>query len=416
MEEYILKIKSVDGMKDYLPKETALRNFLISEIVDTYKKYGYQRITTPIVESAENLDNSDGGDNLRLIYRILKRGDKLERAIKSEKFNELSDLGLRYDLTLPLARYYLNNSANLPSPFKCIQIDRVYRAERPQKGRLREFVQCDIDIIGDSSINCENELIAVTANALKRVGIDDFTVVLSHREVLRSIILSCGFEKDDIDSVCITIDKLDKLGSVGVRSELLEKSFNENAVEKLMLLLSKENLSLDDLTDFGANEKAVKELRQVIETSKAIANGGYGIKFSISLVRGQGYYSGIIFEVISNEFGGTIAGGGRYDGLIGRFSGNETPAVGFSIGFERIFSLLCDKAVINEKPSVAIIYNEEEFLDAYNFSLSLHEKYNATLVIAKKKLGKQLAKLEREGFENAVIMFEDKKWKQLGMK
>lgn len=407
-----MRVLPVEGMRDYLPRDNAFRDSLISKIVETYKSYGYQRITTPIVESAENLDNSDGGDNLKLIYRIMKRGDKLEKAIKNKEVGGLSDLGLRYDLTLPLSRYYLNNASNLPSPFKCIQIDRVYRAERPQKGRDREFVQCDIDIIGDSSVNCEVELIAVTANALQRVGIEAFTIAISHREVLRSIISSCGFADESIDSVCITVDKLDKLAESGVKDELISKEFDGSAIEKLMELISKKNLSKNDLLDFGANEKAVNELFKVIELSQKIANNRYGIEFEISLVRGQGYYTGIIFEVISKDFGGTIAGGGRYDGLIGRFSGKETPAVGFSIGFERIYSILNANAKIESRQRVAIIYNEDEFLDAYNYSITLQDKYDCTLVIVAKKLGKQLAKLEREGYSFGVIMFEDKKWKE----
>lgn len=410
-----MRILPVEGMRDYLPRDNAFRDSMISKIIETYKNYGYQRITTPIVECAENLDNSDGGDNLKLIYRIMKRGEKLDKAVKSGEKKALSDLGLRYDLTLPLARYYLNNASKLPTPFKCIQIDRVYRAERPQKGRDREFVQCDIDIIGDSSINCEVELIAVTANALQKVGIEDFTVAISHREVLRSIISSCGFADENVDSVCITVDKLDKLGEGGVKAELIAKEFDISAVEKLMELLSKKNLNKDDLLNFGANEKAVDKLFKVVELSRKIANSRYSIQFEISLVRGQGYYSGIIFEIISNEFGGTIAGGGRYDGLIGRFSGKDTPAVGFSIGFERIYSLLNAKAKVDGRQRVAIIYNEEEFLDAYNYSLTLHDKYDCNLVIVAKKLGKQLARLEREGYSYGVIMFEDKKWKEFNI-
>lgn len=402
----------VEGMKDYLPDEMALRDELINKIVKTYKENGFRRISTPAVESLENLDNSDGGENLKLIYRIAKRGEKLDKALSSGKADELCDLGLRYDLTLPLARYYTAHSNDLPTPFKCIQVDRVYRAERPQKGRMREFIQCDIDILGSESINNEVELMSVTAQALKNIGINSFRIVVSHRGVIKAVILHCGFSEEQVNSVCITIDKLDKIGIDGVKDELLSKDFSTDAVEKLINLLKNKDITLEMLEEYGAGEPA-KELFTVIENARKIADGTYDVVFDITLVRGQGYYTGTVFEVSCDEFGGTVAGGGRYDGLIGRFSGKDVPAVGFSIGFERIFSVLSDRgAACGGRERVAVLYNEENFADAYTYAKTLHEKYDVTLVIAKKKIGKQFGQLEQQGFKAAVVFDNDKEWKE----
>ena len=217
-----MKTQPLKGMRDLLPKEQALRDYIQGEILATYRAAGFQRISTPILEDLENLDKSDGGDNLNLIFKVLKRGEKLAAALRSGDEGTLADMGLRYDLTLPLSRYYAANRAVLPHPFKVIQTDRVYRAERPQKGRLREFVQCDIDILGDESPNAEVELIDVTARALLRIGFTGFTVNLNDRRILRAMLSEMGFAADTLDSVCVSFDKLDKIGAAGVRAELEE--------------------------------------------------------------------------------------------------------------------------------------------------------------------------------------------------
>ncbi len=406
----------VEGMRDYLPEEMALRDELINKIVKTYKENGFRRISTPAVESIENLDNSDGGENLKLIYRIAKRGEKLDKAIASGDQSQLCDLGLRYDLTLPLARYYTAHQNDLPVPFKCIQVDRVYRAERPQKGRMREFIQCDIDILGSESVDCEAELMSVTAEALQNIGINSFKIIVNHRAVIRAVILHCGFAEEQVNSVCITIDKLDKIGTDGVKAELLAKEFSAEAVEKLMTLLGSKEITLEKLCEYGAEEPA-KELFGVIEAAKEISGGKYDIVFDITLVRGQGYYTGTVFEISCDEFGGTVAGGGRYDGLIGRFSGKDIPAVGFSIGFERIFSVLSDRgAKTDGRKRAAVLYNEGSFAAAYSYAKTLHSEYDVTLVIAKKKIGKQFGQLEQQGYDAAVVFDNDKEWKDLQKK
>ena len=240
-----MKTQPLKGMRDLLPREQALRDYIQGQILATYRAAGFQRISTPILEDMENLDKSDGGDNLNLIFKILKRGDKLEHALASGNEKQLSDMGLRYDLTLPLSRYYAANRNELPNPFKVIQTDRVYRAERPQKGRLREFVQCDIDILGDSSPNAEVELIDVTARALLKIGFTGFTVNINDRRILRAMLEKMGFAEDQLDSVCISFDKMDKIGADGVKAELTEKGFAPEAVQALDDFLRAGDFSLD---------------------------------------------------------------------------------------------------------------------------------------------------------------------------
>ncbi|MDE6030262.1 MAG: histidine--tRNA ligase, partial [Oscillospiraceae bacterium] len=335
-----MKIKCIKGTRDYLPQEAELREKVQQTILDIYRENGFQRIMTPAVEDIENLDKSDGGDNLNLIFRILKRGDKLEKALESG--GELCDMGLRYDLTLPLTRYFSANRQNLAMPFKCIQIDKVYRAENPQKGRLREFMQCDIDVIGDAGCECETELIAVTAKALLALDIGDFTVRINDRTVLNALLLALGFAEDTLMSVCVSFDKLDKIGAESVAAELTEKGFPAKAVNGLSELLSSLPLTLEKVTEIIGDPSRTEGLAKIIENSRAIAKERYKIKFDISLVRGQGYYTGTVFEVESENFGSSVAGGGRYDKLVGKFTGEDIPACGFSIGFERIFSILSD--------------------------------------------------------------------------
>ncbi len=403
-----MKINSVKGTNDYLPKEVALRDYLQDVILKTYKDSGFERISTPAIEDIENLDKSDGGENLNLIFKIMKRGDKLASAIASGDEHELADMGLRYDLTLPLSRYYANNKNELPLPMKCIQMDRVYRAERPQKGRLREFVQCDIDIIGSSSITCEIELIQTTANALLNIGMKDFTVKLNDRRILRAMLMQMGFAEESLDSVCITFDKLDKIGVEGVKAELLEKEEPEAAVNALCEVLSGGALSLDKVEEILPGNEAVLSLKNILTTATELAAGRYGIRFDLSLVRGQGYYTGTVFEVESNEFRGAIAGGGRYDNLIGKFTGEKVPAVGFSIGFERIFGILSAAGfeIPGSKPRIALYCSESDLLGAAKKAEELREKYIVSLLERPKKLGKALSRMEERGYAGYLVYGE----------
>lgn len=404
-----MNIKPQKGMQEYLPEAAAQRDRLMNIILSTYTASGFTRIYTPAIESAENLDKSDGGDNLNLIFRIMKRGDKLAEALSKSPVDEkdLCDLGLRYDLTLPLSRYYANNRNSLPSPFKCIQIDKVYRAERPQRGRLREFVQCDIDILGSDSWCCEIELISVTANALSKIGIGEFTVRVNDRRVLRNSLLTMGFPEDSLDTVSVSFDKLDKIGADGVAAELREKGMPESAVEALSGLLSKGKLTLDDMAKYCSEDakETLEQLRTIIETADKLSDG-YTVEFDPSLVRGQGYYTGTVFEVASKQFGGTVAGGGRYDNLIGRFTGDAVPAVGFSIGFERIFSIVTENNIqlAGSRKKTAILHSPESILEAIAKSNELQADSDVTLIAAanRKKSDKAYSKAKQQGFDEII--------------
>lgn len=393
-----MKKTTVKGTNDYLPRETRLRDYIQNKILKTYMDGGFERIMTPAVEDIENLDKSDGGDNLNLIFKILKRGDKLQKAMGANDEKELCDMGLRYDLTLPLSRYYANNREKLQLPAKCIQIDKVYRAERPQKGRLREFVQCDIDIIGSSSINSEIELIHTTAKALLSIGISDFTVKINDRRILKSLLLNVGFNEADLDSVCITFDKLDKIGADGVKTELSEKGFSASAIDKFAEVMENP-LTLDNIKEM-CDASAADNISKIMNAVNELSGGKYKIAFDISLVRGQGYYTGTVFEIVSDKFRGSIAGGGRYDNLIGKFTGENIAAVGFSIGFERIFSILteADYQIPDTKNKLALLYDTENIVSAVKLAEELREKYEVSIFEKPKKLSKFLDKLKDGGF------------------
>lgn len=401
-----MKIASVKGTNDYLPSEVELRDYLQAAILNIYEKNGFRRIMTPAIEDIENLDKSDGGDNLNLIFKILKRGEKLEKAIESGDEKELADLGLRYDLTLPLTRYYAGNKEKLPSPMKCIQIDKVYRAERPQKGRLREFVQCDIDILGSESPNCEVELICVTAEALQAISLKDFKIKINDRRLLKGMLLKCGFEAEQLDSVCISFDKLDKIGAEGVSGELTEKGFSGAAIARLLEILEMRPFTLDMMSELCDDTEPVENLKYIINTVKTVTGNSFEVEFDLSLVRGQGYYTGTVFEVESTKFRGAISGGGRYDNLVGKFIGQSVPAVGFSIGFERIFSILMESGfeIPSKAKKIAVLYNSAEYPAAALKAAELRKDYDVCLYEMPKKTAKFLNKLQETGYYGFWIM------------
>lgn len=340
--------KPVTGMKDITPQEMQIREYVMNQIKETYRSFGFSQIETPCVEHIENLTSKQGGDNEKLIFKILKRGDKLNLADTTEEHN-LADSGLRYDLTLPLSRYYANNAASLPNPFKALQMGSVWRADRPQKGRFRQFVQCDIDILGDATNLAEIELILATATALGRICPDNgFTVRINDRGILKGMALHCGFPEGSMDQVFITLDKMDKIGFEGVESELLEAGYGETSVKAYLDLLKNVTGDAAGVRALGQKisdvipEEVSQNLAHIMDTVMEVAESGFHLEFDPTLVRGMSYYTGTIFEVSMEGFGGSVAGGGRYDKMIGRFTGMETPACGFSIGFERIVTILMD--------------------------------------------------------------------------
>ena len=343
-----LKKKPVTGMKDMLPKEMEIRDYVIQMIKDTYKTFGFTSIETPCVEHIENLCSKQGGDNEKLIFKILKRGEKLKIAEAKEEI-DLVDGGLRYDLTVPLARYYANHANELPSPFKALQIGNVWRADRPQRGRFRQFMQCDIDILGEPGNLAEIELILATTTMLGKMDFHNFTVCINDRNILKAMAAFSGFKEEDFDEVFIILDKMDKIGKEGVGEELVEMGYTKENVDTYLGLFDEINPDVDGirfckekLAGF-LDEKTADSMEMIISSVESAKEADFKVKFDPTLVRGQSYYTGTIFEVTMDEFGGSVAGGGRYDKMIGKFTGNDTPACGFSIGFERIVTILLDQ-------------------------------------------------------------------------
>ena len=343
-----LKKKPVTGMKDILPAEMQVRDYVTGLIKETYKSFGFSPIETPCVEHIENLCSKQGGDNEKLIFKIMKRGEKLNlETAQSEA--DLTDSGLRYDLTLPLSRFYSNNANNLPTPFKALQIGSVWRADRPQRGRFRQFVQCDIDILGEPTCLAEIELILATTTLLGKLNFKDFKVRINERRILKAMASYSGFTEDQYDQVFIILDKMDKIGWDGVKAELIESGYPAENVEKYVTMFDEMEKAEDALAYLeeklsGVLEEDVIENLRTIRTSvEATAASQFQLVFDPTLVRGMSYYTGTIFEIEMAEFGSSVAGGGRYDKMIGKFTGKDTPACGFSIGFERIITILMEQ-------------------------------------------------------------------------
>ncbi|WP_130836594.1 histidine--tRNA ligase [Lachnoclostridium sp. Marseille-P6806] len=343
--------KPVTGMKDIMPGEMEIRDYCISVIKKTYAEFGFQGIETPCVESIENLTSKSGGDNEKLIFKILKRGEKLKLDAQPTE-QELVDGGLRYDLTVPLVRYFSAHENELPSPFKALQMGNVWRADRPQKGRYRQFMQCDIDIIGEPTNLAEIELILATTTTLGRLGFRGFQIRINERRILKAMAGYSGFPEDRCDEVFIILDKMDKIGRDGVREELIAGGFGEESANRyIALFCGMDGLeSAADKLAFLERELAgciggdvIPNLRETIETVEATRQAEFSLVFDPTIVRGMSYYTGTIFEIAMPELGISCGGGGRYDGMVGKFIGREVPACGFSIGFERIILILMER-------------------------------------------------------------------------
>ena len=368
--------KSMTGMKDILPKEMELREYLLGIIQSSYKSYGFNRIEAPALEDISNLTGGQGGDNEKLIFKILKRGEKLNLET-AEKENDLVDAGLRYDLTVPLSRYYANNSDKLISPFKSLQIGSVWRAERPQKGRFRQFTQCDIDILGDATNAAEIELILATTGVLSKLcPKNKFTLRINDRNILSALVKASGIEDRDMTSVFIILDKIDKIGIEGVKKELTELGIDNDKVDNYINIINKlenssdNNFKLEFIRDNTKDflpEDCIDGLLTIIKVVENCKTADFDIIFDASLVRGMGYYTGTIFEVSMEGFSGSVAGGGRYDKVIGKFCSREVPACGFSIGFERIVTILAEMDFEPEKEAVKKVYLYEKGIDNERF-------------------------------------------------
>ncbi|MBR1892357.1 MAG: histidine--tRNA ligase [Lachnospiraceae bacterium] len=404
--------KPVTGMKDILPREMEIRNYVMDLVRETYGHFGFTQIETPCVEHIENLCSNQGGENEKLIFKIMKRGEKLDIA-NAKDSSDLSDSGLRYDLTLPLSRYYANHSSELPSPFKALQMGSVFRADRPQKGRFRQFMQCDIDILGDGTSLAEIELVSATTTLLSKLGFKDFTVRISDRRFLKGIASCCGFDESSWDTVFIILDKMDKIGSDGVKDELLKSGFDTAAVDKCMELFRESNgdsaavLSMKEALGEHLAEGTAESIISIIDSVNASKAGQFNIKFDPTLVRGMSYYTGTIFEIEIAEFGSSIAGGGRYDGMIGRFTGNDVPACGFSIGFERIITMMLDAdfKVPSKSDKIAFLVDKkmtsEGLVDVMKQAAELRSEGKTVLVTQMMKNKKfQKDNLEKDGYSD----------------
>ncbi len=414
-----LSKKPVTGMKDILPKEMAIRDYVSGVIKETYRQFGFTPIETPGVENIENLSSKQGGENEKLIFKILKRGEKLNLETAREE-KDLVDGGLRYDLTVPLVRFYSNHSNELPSPFKALQMGNVWRAERPQRGRYRQFMQCDIDIFGEPSNLAEIELILATTLTLGKLGFKNFQIRINDRRILKAMAAYSGFCEDAYDNVFIILDKMDKIGPEGVLEELIHNGFGSENAEKYMTLFREMEEAADGLTYLAQKlgdflEEEVREnLREIMESVEATKGSFFELVFDPTLVRGMSYYTGPIFEVAMPEFGGSCGGGGRYDKMVGRFTGKDVPACGFSIGFERIILLLMENGFKVPFQSEKTAYLVEKGLPAEELGKVIaraqeeRAKGGQVLVVRMNKNKKfQKEQLAKEGYTQFQEFFRD---------
>ncbi len=406
-----LSKKPVTGMKDILPEEMEIRDYVMRIIRETYGNFGFTSIETPCVENLANLNCKAGGENEKLIFKILKRGEKL-RLDEAKSEEDLVDGGLRYDLTVPLVRYYSNHANELPTPFKALQMGNVWRADRPQRGRYRQFMQCDIDILGEASNLAEIELILATTTTLGRLGFRNFNIRINDRRILKAMAAYSGFSEDDYDQVFIILDKMDKIGREGVLTELLEAGFAKEKAEKYLALFQGMETAGDAVAYMKETlsevlpEEVTKGFQEILDSVEATKGDFFKLVFDPTLVRGMSYYTGTIFEIDMPEFGGSCGGGGRYDGMVGKFTGNDVPACGFSIGFERIILLLLESGFKVPKAGRKIAYLMEKGLPSDRLCAVMaqaqaeREKGNRILVARMNKNKKfQKEQLALQGYE-----------------
>ena len=412
-----LSKKPVNGMKDILPAEMEIRDYVTSVIKDTYRSFGFTPIETPCMENIANLSNKQGGENEKLIFKVLKRGEKLNLETAKEEA-DVVDFGMRYDLTVPLSRFYANHANDLPTPFKALQIGSVWRADRPQRGRYRQFTQCDIDILGEPSNLAEIELITATTTTIGRLGFKNFEIRINERRILKAMAAYSGFEEKDYDSIFIT---LDKIGLEGVAAELEEEGYAKESIDKYLelfeLLKDRKDVAegvaflKDKLGDF-LDQEVADSLTEIATAVNATKNAEFTLVFDPTLVRGMSYYTGTIFEIAMPELGAACGGGGRYDKMIGKFTGNDVPACGFSIGFERIILLLMESGFkIPERPKrVAYLvekkYPAEKLVDVMKQAKEARENGQQVLVVRMNKNKKfQKEQLSKEGYEEFEEFF-----------
>ena len=410
--------KPVNGMRDILPAEMQIRDYVQGVIRDTYRSFGFTPIETPCMESIANLSNKQGGENEKLIFKVMKRGEKLNlETAKTEA--DLVDFGMRYDLTVPLARYYANHANDLPAPFKALQMGNVWRADRPQRGRYRQFMQCDIDILGEPSNLAEIELILATTTTLGRLGFRNFEIRINERRILKAMAAYSGFAETDFDTVFIILDKMDKIGMDGVAQELQQEGYAQASIEKYLALFQGVAAAEDgvaylaDALGESLDAEVVSWMQEITASVNACKSADFRLVFDPTLVRGMSYYTGTIFEIAMPEFGGSCGGGGRYDKMIGNFTGKDVPACGFSIGFERIILLLLESGFqIPEQPKkVAYLiekgYSGAALADVIARAQEARRNGEQALVVRMNKNKKfQKEQLMKDGYEEFVEFFK----------
>ena len=411
--------KPVNGMKDILPQEMQIRDYVQGVIKETYRSFGFTPIETPCMENIGNLSSRQGGENEKLIFKVLKRGEKLKLAEATEEA-DVVDCGMRYDLTVPLARFYANNGNDLPAPFKALQMGNVWRADRPQRGRYRQFMQCDIDILGEPGNLAEIELILATTTTIGRIGFENFEIHINERRMLRAMARYSGFGEDSFDTVCIILDKMDKIGREGAAQELREAGFAPEAIETYLSLFDGVKAAdnglkylAETLGDF-LEQGVYENLQEIIDTVETAKTAKFDLIFDPTLVRGMGYYTGTIFEIVMPEFGAACGGGGRYDKMIGRFTGKDVPACGFSIGFERIVLLLMERGFqIPQQPEKKAYliekgYPSEKLPEVIAKAQAERSAGKQVLVVRMNKNKKfQKEKLGAEGYQEFEEFFAD---------
>ena len=412
--------KPVTGMKDVLPAEMQLRDYVIGIIKETYGKFGFTSIDTPCVESLANLNSKQGGDNEKLIFKIMKRGEKLQLDHAKDE-NDLADSGLRYDLTVPLVRFFSNHQSELPAPFKALQMGYVWRADRPQKGRYRQFMQCDIDILGEPSNLAEIELILATTTTLGKLGFRGFQIRINERRILKAMAAYSGFSEENYDSVFITLDKMDKIGMDGVAAELADNGFAQLQIDRYLALFRKmESVhGLDRLRYLAEQlgtfleEEVRNNLKEIISSVEDTKTADFEMVFDPTLVRGMSYYTGTIFEVAMPQYGGSCGGGGRYDKMVGKFTGQDTPACGFSIGFERIIMIMMDEGFVVPGTSEKVAYLIEKGVHGQALSEIIAQAQRARadgeqILVARMNKNKKFQKeqLTQQGYNDFKEFYE----------
>lgn len=417
-----LSKKPVNGMKDILPAEMEIRDYVTNVIKDTYRSFGFTPIETPCMENIANLSNKQGGENEKLIFKVMKRGEKLDLENAKEEA-DIVDFGMRYDLTVPLSRFYSNNANNLPSPFKALQMGSVWRADRPQRGRYRQFTQCDIDILGEPSNLAEIELITATTTTIGRLGFKNFEIRINERRILKAMAAYSGFAEEDYDSVFITLDKMDKIGVEGVSEELAKNGYPQESIDKYLnlfaLLQDKKDVAegvelLKNTLGEYLDEEVVINMTEIATAVNATKGAEFNLVFDPTLVRGMSYYTGTIFEIAMPELGAACGGGGRYDKMVGKFTGNDVPACGFSIGFERIIMLLMERGFQVPTRPKQVAYLIEKGVSGERLCEVIAQAQEARkdgtqVLVARMNKNKKFQKeqLNKEGYEEFVEFYKE---------